>query len=681
MTVSGQAGTDLVLGGLSVTNTLMFTTLNWGTAQTVTVTARDDVDGVDDPVTLTHTAVGGDYGGVTTELAVTVIDDDRAVVIAPDVLEVVEGDAAGTAYTVKLAAEPAAAVTVTVSGQAGTDLVLGGLSVTNTLMFTTLNWGTAQTVTVTARDDVDGVDDPVTLTHTAVGGDYGGVTTELAVTVIDDDRAVVIAPDVLEVVEGDAAGTAYTVKLATQPAAAVTVTVAGQAGTDLVLGGLSVTNTLTFTTLNWGTAQTVTVTARDDVDGADDPVTLTHTAVGGDYGGVTTELAVTVIDDDRGVVLSSDVLEVVEGDAAGTAYTVKLATQPTAAVTVTVAGQAGTDLVLGGLSVTNTLTFTTLNWGTAQTVTVTARDDTDGVDDPVTLTHTAVGGDYGGVTTELAVTVVDDDRAVVIAPDVLEVAEGDAAGTAYTVKLATEPAAAVTVTVAGHAGTDLVLGGLSVTNTLTFTTLNWGTAQTVTVTARDDVDGVDDPVTLTHTAVGGDYGGVTAGLAVTVIDDDRAVVIAPDVLEVAEGDAAGTAYTVKLATQPAAAVTVTVSGQAGTDLVLGGLSVTNTLTFTTLNWGTAQTVTVTARDDTDGVDDPVTLTHTAVGGDYGGVTTELAVTVIDDDRAVVIAPDVLEVVEGDAAGTAYTVKLATQPAAAVTVTVSGQAGTIWCWAG
>ena len=285
-----------------------------------------------------------------------------------------------------------------------------------------------------------------------------------------------------------------------------------------MLGGLSVTNTLTFTTMNWGTAQTVTVTARDDVDGADDPVTLTHTAVGGDYGGVTAPLAVTVADDDRGVVLSSDVLEVVEGDAAGTAYTVKLATEPTAAVTVTVAGQAGTDLVLGGLSVTNTLTFTTLNWGTAQTVTVTARDDVDGVDDPVTLTHTAVGGDYGGVTAPLAVTVIDDDRAVVIAPDVLEVAEGDAAGTAYTVKLATQPTAAVTVTVAGQAGTDLVLGGLSVTNTLTFTTLNWGTAQTVTVTARDDTDGADDPVTLTHTAVGGDYGGVTAPLAVTVVD-------------------------------------------------------------------------------------------------------------------------------------------------------------------
>ena len=84
-------------------------------------------------------------------------------------------------------------------------------------------------------------------------------------------------------------------------------------------------------------------------------------------------------------------------------------------------------------------------------------------------------------------------------------------------------------------------------------------------------------------------------------------------------------------------MTVTVSGQAGTDLVLGGLSVTNTLTFTTLNWGTAQTVTVTAGDDDDGVDDPVTLTHTAVGGDYGGVTAPLAVTVADNDRAVVLS--------------------------------------------
>ena len=46
--------------------------------------------------------------------------------------------------------------------------------------------------------------------------------------------------------------------------------------------GLSATNTLTFTTSSWNTAQTVTVKAVQDADGADDSETLTHTATGGE---------------------------------------------------------------------------------------------------------------------------------------------------------------------------------------------------------------------------------------------------------------------------------------------------------------------------------------------------------------------------------------------------------------
>ena len=64
---------------------------------------------------------------------------------------------------------------------------------------------------------------------------------------------------------------------------------------------------------------------------------------------------------------------------------------------------------------------------------------------------------------------------------------------------------------------------------------------------------------------------------------------------VAEG-ATGT-YTVALGTEPSADVTVTVSGQAGTDVSLSGLT-NNRLTFTTGNWDTSQTVTVTAAQDT-----------------------------------------------------------------------------------
>ena len=46
-------------------------------------------------------------------------------------------------------------------------------------------------------------------------------------------------------------------------------------------------SSLTFSTSNWGTPQTVTVSLAQDDDAADDAaVTLTHTPSGGDYGAV-----------------------------------------------------------------------------------------------------------------------------------------------------------------------------------------------------------------------------------------------------------------------------------------------------------------------------------------------------------------------------------------------------------
>ena len=354
--------------------------------------------------------------------------------------------------------------------------------------------------------------------------------------------------------------------------------------------------------------QTVTVTAGQDDDDEDDTATLTHTAAGGNYAGETVELGVTVVDDDRGIVLTPMSLSVDEADATGATYTVKLATQSDEAVTVTVAGQANTDLTLTGLSATNTLTFTTSNWSMGQTVTVKAGQDDDGVDDTATLTHTAAGGEYDTVKAELPVT-VRDDRSIVLSKSSLSVDEGDATGATYTVKLSHLPSDTVTVTVTGPADTGLTLDDI----TLTFTTANWNMAQTVTVKAGDDAGWMDDTATLTHTAEGADYADVTAELLVTVVDDDRGIVLTPTSLSVDEGGTTGATYTVKLSHVPTQAVTITVTGQANTDLTLTGLSTTNTLTFTTSNWNMAQTVTVKADQDTDWLDDTATLTHTAAG--------------------------------------------------------------------
>ncbi len=673
--ITGHAGTDLTLDKASLT----FTALTWGTAQTVTVTAAGDDDAVDDEVTLAHTASGGDYGSVTANVVVTVADGETVgLVVAPDAVTVAEGGSAS--YTVKLATEPSATVTVAVTGHAGSDLTLDKASLT----FAVASWETAQTVTVTAVEDDDAVDDEVTLAHTASGGDYGSVTEDLPVTVDDGDTVgLVVAPDAVTVAEGGSAS--YTVKLATEPSATVTVAVTGHAGSDLTLDKAS----LTFTASSWGTAQTVTVTAAGDDDAADDEVTLAHTASGGDYGSVTANVVVTVADGETvGLVVDPASVTVAEGGSAS--YTVKLATEPSATVTVAVTGHAGSDLTLDKAS----LTFTASTWETAQTVTVTAAEDDDAVDDEVTLAHTASGGDYAGETEDLPVTVDDDDTVgLVVDPTAVTVDEADDPETSsiaehqasYTVKLATEPSATVTVAVTGHAGSDLTLDKAS----LTFAVASWETAQTVTVTAAEDDDAVDDEVTLAHTASGGDYGSVTEDLPVTVEDGDTVgLVVAPDAVTVDEADDSATpsiaehkaTYTVKLATEPSATVTVAISGQASTDVSLD----TTSLEFTTTNWNEAQTVTVTAGEDDDAVDDEVTLAHTASGGDYGSVTEDLPVTVEDGDTVgLVVAPDAVTVDEADDSATpsiaehkaTYTVKLATEPTAEVTVAITGHAGT------
>ena len=645
VTVGGTSGTDLSVTG----NTLTFSTTNWNTAKTVTVSAGQDDDAVEDAAALTHGASGGDYGSVSKDLTVTVTDDDTAgLVLSQATLAVTEG--ASASYTVKLATQPTGQVTVTVGGTSRTDL-----SVTeNTLTFSRTSWATAQTVTVSAGEDDDASGDSATLTHGASGGDYGSVSKDLPVTVTDNDTpGLVLSKATLAVTEG--AGASYTVKLATQPTGQVTVTVGGMTGTDL-----SVTeNTLTFSRTSWATAQTVTVSAGEDDDASGDSATLTHGASGGDYGSVSKDLPVTVTDDDTpGLELSKPELAVTEG--ASASYTVALTSQPTGQVTVTVSGTAGTDLSV----VENTLTFSRTNWNTAQTVTVSAGQDDDAVEDTATLTHGASGGDYNSVTKDLAVTVTDNDTpGLVLSKSELAVTEG--ASASYTVKLATQPTGQVTVAVGGTAGTDL-----SVTeNTLTFSRTSWSTAQTVTVNAGEDDDAVEDTATLTHTAAGGGYASVTKALPVTVTDDDTAgLVLSKTTLAVTEG--ASASYTVKLATQPTAEVTVTVAGTAGTDL-----SVTeNTLTFSRTSWATAQTVTVSAGEDDDAVEDTATLTHTAAGGGYASVTKALPVTVTDDDTAgLVLSKTTLAVTEG--ASASYTVKLATQPTGQVTVTVGGMTDT------
>ena len=314
----------------------------------------------------------------------------------------------------------------------------------------------------------------------------------------NDTPGVTVSPTSLTIDEGSS-GT-YTVVLDTLPSGDVTVAI-GSDNTDVTANPAS----LTFSTTDWATPQTVTVRAAEDADADDDTAAVTHTVSG--YGTVSTapEVSVNVTDNDtRGVTVTPTSLTVAEG---GTnTYTVVLDTQPTGDVMVAI-GSDNTDVTVSSSS----LTFTTLNWSAEQTVTVTAGQDADAADDAATVTHDPRGADYNLVSNaDLAVTVTDDETAgVTVTPTSLTIGEGGS-GT-YTVALDTQPSGDVTVTIVDPTdNTDVKAEPPA----LTFTTTNWNSAQTVTVSADQDADTDDDTATVTHTVSG--YGSVSSAASVTV---------------------------------------------------------------------------------------------------------------------------------------------------------------------
>ncbi|KKZ11230.1 MAG: hypothetical protein TH68_09155, partial [Candidatus Synechococcus spongiarum 142] len=138
-------------------------------------------------------------------------------------------------------------------------------------------------------------------------------------------------------------------------------------------------------------------------------------------------------------------------------------------------------------------------------------------------------------------------------------------------------------------------------------------------------------------------------------------------------EAGSTTYTVKLATPPTEAVAVTVGGMASgisVDTDAGTRGQQTTLSFSTSNWEMEQTVTVSAAADDNAVPEEVRLIHTASSGEYDSLSKELVVVVREDDTAgLVFSPEAVAMVEADSA--TYTVQLASQPTAGVTVTVTG----------
>ncbi len=631
---------------------LTFTSTDWDENQSVTVTAEDDGDADDEAGTIGLLASGGGYDGKTGSVAVTVDDDEIVqLVVAPATLSLLEGGS-GKDFTVKLGSAPAGGdVMVAVSIPQG---LAGKVSLSDdNLTFTSTDWDEYQSVTVTAEDDGDADDEAGTIGLLASEGGYDGTTGSVAVTVDDDEIVqLVVAPATLSLLEGGSGKDFFTVKLGSAPAGGdVMVAVSIPQG----LAGkvsLSVPH-LTFASSNWSTDQSVTVMAEDDADGKDERGTLRLLASEGGYDGQTGNVAVTVDDDDTpGLRIDPTALTVLEGRS-GT-YRVRLETKPTGTVTVSVKSN-NRAVTTSAIS----LTFTSSDWATEQTVTVSMAEDADTDDDNAVLMHTASGGDYDSVTGAVTVTVKDNDpvAGLVVSPVYLTMTEGTEEN--FTVRLLTEPTQTVDVRITGDAGTDVMVNP----RRLRYTSEDWSTPVTVTVRAYEDDNTMDASVRLTLSASGGEYNGETEEVVVAVQDNDIAgIVLSPAELEIVEGDVES--YTARLMAEPSGTVIVRIASDSS-EVTVSDAS----LMFTPDDWYATQAVTVHADEDDDTDNDRATLTHRASGADYDGMEEELMVTVLDDDEAeLVVRPQALSLDEG-AAGKPFTVSLATPPSGQVTVSL------------
>src|SRR5258706_407850 len=234
-------------------------------------------------------------------------------------------------------------------------------------------------MTITGADDlvVDGAVAYAIVTGpaTSTDGIYNGMNAaDVGVTNTDDDTAGITVIPTSGLTTTELGGTAtFTVVLTSQPTANVTI---GLSSSDLTEGTVAPAS-LTFTPGNWNAAQTVAVTGVDDfvADGnvAYTIVTAAATSTDGVYNGMNAAdvcFFKMVRGPPRSTVIPYSALSTSE--VGGTAaFTVVLTSQPTANVTI---GLSSSDLTEGTVAPAS-VTFTSANWNTAQTVTVRGVDD------------------------------------------------------------------------------------------------------------------------------------------------------------------------------------------------------------------------------------------------------------------------------------------------------------------
>ena len=689
VTVAVSSG-DTTEGSVSP-GTLTFTTTNWNTAQTVTVTGANDSiqDGnVSWNVVLTPSSTDTGYSGMSkvVNVAMTTSDDEGSPSFSINSPSVTEGDtgSANLTFTVTMSPESTSQYTVNYA-DAGTGSATSGTDYTALASSTTLTFAagdTSKTITVSVTGDTlsEGNETVViTLSGASTGSTIG--TSSGTGTITDDDPPI-FSINSPSVVEGDSGSVTMTFTVSLNPAGASQHTV-DYAQT----GGTAISGT-DYTTVSSGrltfaagtTSQTITVSVTGDTtdEGASETVVITLSNASAGTSISTASGTGTITDDDPKFSINSP--SVTEGDSSSKnmTFTVSLSAAGASQYTVDFA-DAGTGSATSAdytISTSSPLTFAAGT--TTQTITVSVTGDTldEGASETVVITLSNASAGTAISTASGTGTITDDDPKFSINSP--SVAEGDSSSVNlnFTVTLSAAGASQYTVDFA-DAGTGSATSAdytISTSSPLTFAAGT--TSQTITVSVTGDTlnEGNETVVVTLSNASAGTAISTASGTG-TIIDNDLAFSInSPSVVEGDSGDSNSLVFTVTLSAADASqthTVDYAVSGTAtsGTDYT----AVTGTmLTFAASE--TSKTITVSVTGDTTDEDNE-TVVITLSNGTTGISMATGTGTIMDDDPKFSIGN--ASVVEGDSgsANLTFTVTLSASSTSPLTVDYARTGGT------
>lgn len=429
------------------------------------------------------------------------------------IIELIEG-AEGKKRTFKLNAKPKSNVIVTIKSDHNDRLSISSSS----LMFTPSNWNTDKTLIFTAIDDHIANGDlnfSITINSSSDDSRFNNIENTVQVKIKDNDAVGIIYDD-SSIILNEGQSVVRTFKLKSQPLADVVLNISSDHNDTLTISSKQ----LIFTSSNWNINQSVIFTAIDDNIASGDlsfNIKIKSSSTDALYNNIPENIIhITIKDDDlAGIIYDSTSAILNEEQYITRAF--KLKSQPTSDVTLNISSNNSSRISISKPS----LIFTASNWNTEQSVKFTAIDNNiyDGdVTVSVNIKSTSSDINYNNLSSGFALTVKDNDVSGIITDNTsATITEGQSI--TRTFKLKSQPTSNVILNISSNNNSRLSITQQS----LTFTSSNWNTTQSVRFTAIDDniVNGnVDVIVIIKSSSTDTDYNNLTSTYTITVKDND-----------------------------------------------------------------------------------------------------------------------------------------------------------------